>query len=135
MLDHYEIAEASMRVQPGGSDSNKTPNRPQWDLNRIPIGPLEYWGSICCLPWIEAVANAPPFSDRWVLPAQGNATPLMSASPAEHSHQVSNWRHLSSRIGMAGGAIFWFRGLRNCFITVAERELLLPPSLTKRLGD
>ena len=28
---------------------------------------------------------------------------------------------------------FWFHGLRNCFITVAERELMLPPSLTKRL--
>ena len=24
-------------------------------------------------------------------------------------------------------------GLRNCFITVAERELMLPRSLTKRL--
>lgn len=34
---------------------------------------------------------------------------------------------------MAGGAIFWFRGLRNCFITVAERERMLPPSLTKGL--
>ena len=27
----------------------------------------------------------------------------------------------------------WFHGLRNCFITVAERELILPPPLTKRL--
>ena len=33
----------------------------------------------------------------------------------------------------AGGAKFWFHGLRNCFITVAERELMLPRSLTKRL--
>ena len=39
----------------------------------------------------------------------------------------------SSRIGETGGAKFWFHGLRNCFITVAERELMLPPSLTKRL--
>ena len=28
---------------------------------------------------------------------------------------------------------FWFHGLRNCFITVAERELMLPRSLTKGL--
>ena len=28
---------------------------------------------------------------------------------------------------------FWFHGLRNCFITVAECELLRPLSLTKRL--
>ena len=31
------------------------------------------------------------------------------------------------------GAKFWFHGLRNCFITVAERELILHPSFTKRL--
>ena len=37
------------------------------------------------------------------------------------------------RIGEAGGAKFWFHGLRNCFITVAERELMLPHALTKRL--
>ena len=36
-------------------------------------------------------------------------------------------------IGRVGGAKFWFHGLRNCFITVAERELMLPRSLTKRL--
>ena len=31
------------------------------------------------------------------------------------------------------GPKFWFHGLRNSFITVAERELMLPPSLTKQL--
>ena len=36
-------------------------------------------------------------------------------------------------ISEAGGAKFWFHGLRNAFITVAERELMLPRSLTKRL--
>ena len=35
--------------------------------------------------------------------------------------------------GKAGGEKFWFHGLRNSFITVAESELLLPRSLTKRL--
>ncbi len=37
------------------------------------------------------------------------------------------------RISEAGGTKFWFHGLRNCFITVAERELMLPHALTKRL--
>ncbi len=30
-------------------------------------------------------------------------------------------------------ALFWYHGLRNCFITVAERDLLPPQALTKRL--
>ena len=42
-------------------------------------------------------------------------------------------QHLNARIGEAGGARFWFHALRNCFITVANRELMLPTSLTKRL--
>jgi len=33
----------------------------------------------------------------------------------------------------AGGEKFWFHGLRNSFISIAERELMLPRSLTKRL--
>ncbi|MCY4592687.1 MAG: hypothetical protein OXE86_19450 [Alphaproteobacteria bacterium] len=37
------------------------------------------------------------------------------------------------RIGAACGTRFWYHGLRNAFITVAERELMMPPSLTKRL--
>ena len=36
-------------------------------------------------------------------------------------------------IGEAGGAKFWYHGLRNAFITVAERDLMLPNALTKRL--
>ncbi len=36
-------------------------------------------------------------------------------------------------IGRTGRARFWFHGLRNAFITVAEWELMLPRSLTKRL--
>ncbi len=34
---------------------------------------------------------------------------------------------------MAGGTKFRFHGLRNRIISVAERELFLPRSLTKRL--
>ena len=38
-------------------------------------------------------------------------------------------------ITKAAGTRFWFHGLRNAFITVAERELMLPRSLTKRLAS
>ena len=54
-------------------------------------------------------------------------------SPTSATGHVQDPHHLYGRIGKAGGAKFWFHGLRNCFITVAERELMLPPSLTKRL--
>ena len=37
------------------------------------------------------------------------------------------------QIGETGGTKFWYHALRNCFITVAERDLLLPRTLTKRL--
>ena len=36
-------------------------------------------------------------------------------------------------IGEAGGAKFWYHGLCNAFITVAERDLMLPTALTERL--
>ena len=49
------------------------------------------------------------------------------------SGHVEELQHLHARITKAGGAKFWFHALRNCFITVAERELMLPRSLTKRL--
>ena len=54
----------------------------------------------------------------WVFPS------LTSASG-----HVEDPHHLYGRITKAGGAKFWFHGLRNCFITVAERELKLPPTL------
>ena len=49
------------------------------------------------------------------------------------SGHVVELRHLYRRISRAAGARFRFHGLRNVFITVAERELMLPRSLTKRL--
>ena len=58
----------------------------------------------------------------WVFPS------TLSAS----GHVTILQRHYD-RITKAGGAKFWFHGLRNAFITVAERELMLPRSLTKRL--
>ena len=42
-------------------------------------------------------------------------------------------QHLNARIGEAAGTRFGFHALRNCFIIVADRDLMLPTSLTKRL--
>ena len=55
-------------------------------------------------------------------------------SPSSVSGHVEELHALYACIGRAGGAKFWFHALRNCFITVAERELTLPRSLTKRLS-
>ena len=61
-------------------------------------------------------------SEGWVFPSR-----------ISRSGRVAELSHMYEAIGRTGGAKFWFHGLRNCFITVAERELLLPLSLTKRL--
>ena len=58
----------------------------------------------------------------WVFPSRSS----------ESGHVEELHRHYEA-IGRAGGVKFWFHALRNCFITVAERELMLPRSLTTRL--
>ena len=71
-----------------------------------------------------AAQEALPGSLRgWVFP---------SSRPGALGH-VATLMPFYGPIGKAGGARFWFHALRNCFITVAERELMLPRSLTKRL--
>ena len=65
----------------------------------------------------------PERSRGWVFPSE------TSKSGRIHSAM----QYLNARIGEAGGAKFWFHALRNCFITVADRELMLPNNLTKRL--
>ena len=60
--------------------------------------------------------------EGWVFPSLTSAT--------GHIVELS---HLYPRISKTAGTKFWFHGLRNSFITVAERELMLPRSLTKRL--
>ena len=59
----------------------------------------------------------------WVFPSETSRSGRINSS----------MQHLNARIGEAGGAKFWFHALRNCFITVADRELMLPNNLTKRL--
>ena len=54
-------------------------------------------------------------------------------STASGSGRIPHLSHLYPPISEAGGAKFWFHGMRNCFITVAEHDLLLPRSLSKRL--
>ncbi len=60
--------------------------------------------------------------DGWVFPSATSA-----------SGRIMNLAQYYGPIGEAGGAKFWHHGLRNCSITVAERDLLLPRLLTKRL--
>ena len=54
-------------------------------------------------------------------------------SPTSASGHLKETKHLYGRISDAGGAKFWFQGMRNCYLAVAERDLLLPSSLTSRL--
>ena len=71
----------------------------------------------------RAARAAMPVTVRdWVFP-----------SPASKSGHVEDPHYLYPRITKTGGAKFWFHAFRNCFITVAERDLMLPSPLTKRL--
>ena len=65
----------------------------------------------------------PERSRGWVFPSETSAS----------GHMNNGMQYLNDRISEAGGARFWFHALRNCFITVANRDLMLPVSLTKRL--
>ena len=70
--------------------------------------------------------------DRW---EESGALPdgwVFGSSTSRTGH-IPNLERYCKRIGEVGGAKFWYHGLRNCFITVVERDLLLPRSLTKRL--
>ena len=59
----------------------------------------------------------------------GNLRGWVFPSSARAGH-ISDLSQFYARIGTAGGTKFWYHALRNCFITVAERDLLLPLSLT-----
>ena len=54
-------------------------------------------------------------------------------SPKSASGHLEDVFKFYAPIGKVAGNKFWYHGLRNGFITVAERELLLLRSLTKRL--
>ena len=61
------------------------------------------------------------------------ADPWVFPSPRSGAGHVADLARFYGKISEKGGTRFWFHGLRNAFITVAERELMLPRSLTKRL--
>ena len=63
-----------------------------------------------------------PVQRVWVFP-----------SPTSASGHLREIKHLYGRISESGGAKFWFQGMRHCYLAVAERDLLLPSSLTSRL--
>ena len=67
-------------------------------------------------------AEAGGRDEGWVFPS--------SVSVTGHLKDLHRYH---AGISQAGGARFWFHGLRNAFITVAERDLMLPRPLTKRL--
>ena len=54
-------------------------------------------------------------------------------SPTSASGHLRETKHLYRPISDTGGAKFWFHGMRHCYLAVAERDLLLPSSLTSRL--
>ena len=51
----------------------------------------------------------------------------------EQARRMAQELRYHADISKAAGTRFWFHGLRNAFITVAERDLMLPRPLTKRL--
>lgn len=61
-------------------------------------------------------------AEGWVFPSR-----------TSRSGHLADVQRFHGAIGKEAGTRFWYHGLRNSFISVAERELLLPRSLTKRL--
>ena len=71
-------------------------------------------------------------ADGWAAPGTSGDWVFPSILPGALGH-IADLSHLYGRIGEAGGTRFWYHGLRNVFITAAERDLLLPHALTRRL--
>lgn len=61
------------------------------------------------------------------------ALPWVFTSSRSPSGRVGEVDAFYRRIERHGGKPFWFHAMRNCFITIASRDLLLPESLVKRL--
>ena len=70
---------------------------------------------------LERRREAPGADDGWVFAGPGGRGPYRRAG---------GWY---GRISEGAGTKFWFHACRNCFITVAERDLMVPDSLVKRL--
>ena len=70
---------------------------------------------------LERRREAPGAELGWVFPGPAGRGPYVNAG---------QWY---GRISQSAGSKFWFHACRNCFITVAVRDLMLPESLVKRL--
>ena len=73
---------------------------------------------------------------RWAartIPGEEATSSWVFASSRARSGRVGSVDALYRSIERHGGKPFWFHAMRNCFITVASRDLLLPESLVKRL--
>ena len=64
---------------------------------------------------------------------QSNDTGWVFPNGKISSGHFEEMRHLYPTISRVSGTKFWFHALRNNFITIAEREIGLATSLTKRL--
>ena len=63
----------------------------------------------------------------------GNETDWVFPNSKTRSGHFEHVKYIYPTISKVGGAKFWFHALRNNFITIAEREIGLATSLTKRL--
>ena len=73
---------------------------------------------------------------RWAARAFQRDDPTPSwvfASPRSRGGRVGGVDALYRSVERHGGKPFWFHAMRNCFITIASRDLLLPQALVKRL--
>ena len=107
---HWERVDRGARVFPGREET-KTGAPLELPVTR-------QLGAVLDRRWENSGARP----DGWVFPSATSA-----------SGRITNLVQYYSPIEEADGAKFWYHGMRNCFITVAERELMLPSSLTKRL--
>ena len=70
---------------------------------------------------LERRRESPGADGGWVFPGPGELGPYTRAG---------NWY---ARISQVADSKFWFHACRNCYVTVAVRDLMLPESLVKRL--
>ena len=68
-------------------------------------------------------------------PPQRGSWSRWRGSEISASGHLEGMQHLNVHICAAGEARFWFHALRKCFISAADRGLMLLASFTKRLGQ
>ena len=111
--------------------------------NRVELWPLRAGGSTATAG--EGFQRHPPFCLAGARElrrrrtarnaSNGRLTGWVFPSELSRTGHVVNVQAHNAAITESGGEKFWFHGLRNRFNSVAERELILPRSLTKRLAN